>query len=415
MTSDFRPHRASPADIQAGQVTELPGLVLHINPGGLEHGGGIGRMIGYMIDAWKQRPQHPDMRVLDTRGAGHIALSPWHFARCLLIIAALTPRRPLLHVHVAGRGSTIRKIILVHFARALRLPVVLHLHDYDYRQSLQRFPKFIQRLARSMFRISGWVVVLGDKDRDLVETELGVSADRLSVIPNAVPAPRRNSDITANALAQVSAQVSAHVSTRGPVQILFLGNPSRRKGVHDLIAALAERPLRDMDWHVTVAGGGDEIATFRETTHAAGLSERVDFTGWVGRAETMALLESADILVLPSYAEGMAMSVLEGTSYGLCVVCTPVGSLQYVIENEVTGLIVEPGNVAGLRQALSRAIEDRGLRNRLGAEAARVFASKFDAANYPDWVRPIYVSAFAMTAGIPGGEKNGSGKLDASG
>jgi glycosyltransferase involved in cell wall biosynthesis len=368
-----------------------------------------------MIDAWKQRPQYPDMRVLDTRGAGHIALSPWHFARCLLIIAALTPRRPLLHVHVAGRGSTIRKIILVHFARALRLPVVLHLHDYDYRQSLQRFPKFIQRLARSMFRISGWVVVLGDKDRDLVETELGVSADRLSVIPNAVPAPRRNSDITANALAQVSAQVSAHVSTRGPVQILFLGNPSRRKGVHDLIAALAERPLRDMDWHVTVAGGGDEIATFREQAKAAGLSDRVDFTGWVGRAETMALLESADILVLPSYAEGMAMSVLEGMSYGLCVVCTPVGSLQYVIENEVTGLIVEPGNVAGLRQALSRAIEDRGLRNRLGAEAARVFASKFDAANYPDWVRPIYVSAFAMTAGIPGGEKNGSGKLDASG
>jgi glycosyltransferase involved in cell wall biosynthesis len=401
--------------MHAEQFRELPALVLHVNPGGLEHGGGIGRMIGYMIDAWKQRPQHPDMRVLDTRGAGHIALSPWHFARCLLIIAALTPRRPLLHVHVAGRGSTIRKIILVHFARALRLPVVLHLHDYDYRQSLQRFPKFIQRLARSMFRISGWVVVLGDKDRDLVETELGVSADRLSVIPNAVPAPRRNSDITANALAQVSAQVSAHVSTRGPVQILFLGNPSRRKGVHDLIAALAERPLRDMDWHVTVAGGGDEIATFREQAKAAGLSDRVDFTGWVGRAETMALLESADILVLPSYAEGMAMSVLEGMSYGLCVVCTPVGSLQYVIENEVTGLIVEPGNVAGLRQALSRAIEDRGLRNRLGAEAARVFASKFDAANYPDWVRPIYVSAFAMTAGIPGGEKNGSGKLDASG
>ena len=95
---------------------------------------------------------------------------------------------------VAGRGSTIRKIMLVHFARALRLPVVLHLHDYDYRQSLQRFPKFIQRLARSMFRISNRVVVLGDKDRDLVETELGVSADCLSVIPNAVPAPPRTSD-----------------------------------------------------------------------------------------------------------------------------------------------------------------------------------------------------------------------------
>jgi hypothetical protein len=77
VTSDFRPHRASQAgSMHAEQFSELPALVLQVSPGGLEHGGGIGRMIGYMIDAWKQRPQHPDMRVLDTRGAGHIVLSP---------------------------------------------------------------------------------------------------------------------------------------------------------------------------------------------------------------------------------------------------------------------------------------------------------------------------------------------------
>ena len=110
-------------------------------------------MIGYIIDAWHERAECPEMRVLDSRGPGHIMLSPWHFARCLLTIAIVSPRQPLLHVHVAGRGSTIRKIILVHFARLLRLPVVLHLHDYNYRELLQRFPRFIQLAARSMFRI----------------------------------------------------------------------------------------------------------------------------------------------------------------------------------------------------------------------------------------------------------------------
>ncbi|HUN99526.1 MAG TPA: glycosyltransferase family 4 protein, partial [Bradyrhizobium sp.] len=226
--------------------------------------------------------------------------------------------------------------------------------------------------------------------------------DRLSVIPNAVPAPAWKSHVAAG----VTADRSVH--------ILFLGNPSRRKGVHDLIAALAEAPLRNMDWHATVAGGGEEIVTFREQANAAGLSDRVGFPGWVGRAETMALLDSADILVLPSYAEGMAMSVLEGMSHGLCVVCTPVGSLQYVIENDVSGLLVEPGNVADLRQALSRAVEDQGLRSRLGVEAARVFAAKFDAASYPDRMGPVYVSAFARTVGIPRGEeRRGYEKLDA--
>jgi glycosyltransferase involved in cell wall biosynthesis len=366
--------------MKLSETQHMPSVVLHVSPGGLEHGGGIGRMIGYMIDAWRERPDQPEMWVLDTRGAGHIAVSPWHFARCLFTLAVMTPQRPLLHVHVAGRGSTIRKIILVHLARLLCLPVVLHLHDYDYRQSLKRFPKPIRLAAASMFRVADRIVVLGPSDRDLVEIELGVRPERVTVIPNAVPAAPRKRTATAPG---------------APVQILFLGNPSRRKGVHDLIAALALEPLRSLQWRLSVAGGGDEIAGFRELSSAAGISDRVSFLGWVDRATTMSLLESADILVLPSYAEGMAMSVLEGMSYGLCIVCTPVGSLKDVIEDEISGLVVQPGKINDLGQALTRAVSDPALRVRLGAEAARVFANKFDAAHYPDQMQPVYEAAFA--------------------
>jgi hypothetical protein len=119
------------------------------------------------------------------------------------------------------------------------------------------------------------------------------------------------------------------------------------QGVHDLIGALAEPPLRD------IPRTGPRFRTVRPRRF-----HRLD---WTCRDHGV---ESADILVLPSYAEGM------------------------VIENEITGLLVEPGNVADLGQALSRVVEDQGLRNRLGAEAARVFASKLDAASYPDRMRP---------------------------
>jgi glycosyltransferase involved in cell wall biosynthesis len=295
----------------------------------------------------------------------------------------MAPRRPRLHVHVAGRGSTIRKIILVHFARLLRLPIVLHLHDYNYRESLQRFPKLIQLAARSMFRISSRILVLGQDDRDLV-VEIGVSPDRVAVIPNAVPAPPQKRQAAAS---------------NQPVQIVFLGNPSRRKGLHDLIAALAMNPLRSLEWRMSVAGGGNDIGTFRELSRAAGLSDRISFTGWVDRSKTDALLDSADIVVLPSYAEGMAMSILEGMSYGLCIVCTPVGSLKEVIEDEVTGLVVQPGDINQLSKALTRAVSDPALRVQLGSEAARVFANKFDAAHYPDRMGAIYHAALAATSG----------------
>jgi glycosyltransferase involved in cell wall biosynthesis len=386
----FDPEQPGPSSsrlraMNPGEPQQVPPLVLQVSPGGLEYAGGIGRMIGYMIDAWSNKRTHPDMRVLDSRGPGHILLSPWHFARCLLTVAIMAPQHPLLHVHVAGRGSTIRKIILVHFARLLRLPIVLHLHDYNYRESLQRFPKLIQLAARSMFRISSMILVLGQDDHDLVVTEIGVSPDRVAVIPNAVPAPPQKRQAAAST---------------PPVQILFLGNPSRRKGLHDLIAALAMNPLRSLEWRMSVAGGGNDIGTFRELSRAAGLSDRISFTGWVDRSKTDALLNSADIIVLPSYAEGMAMSILEGMSYGLCIVCTPVGSLKEVIEDEVTGLVVQPGDITQLSKALTRAVSDPALRVQLGSEAARTFSNKFDSAHYPDRMGAIYHAALAATSGI---------------
>jgi glycosyltransferase involved in cell wall biosynthesis len=336
-------------------------------------------MIGYMVDAWSILPNRPEMRVLDTRGSGHIALSPWYLLRSLLTVAVLSFQRPLLHVHVAGRGSTIRKIIVVRFARMLRLPVVLHLHDYDYSDSLKKFPVSIQRAAKAMFRNSNQVVVLGPGDRNLAEVVLKVDPGRLSVVSNAVPAPPHS---------------SIRTETPRTVQLLFSGNPSRRKGLHDLIAALKLDPIGNLDWKLTVAGGGSEVETFREMVKAAGLADRISLTGWVDRNKIESLLETADILVLPSYAEGMAMSVLEGMSYGLCIVCTPVGSLKDVVENEVTGLVIQPGEVGALSTALARAVTDPALRARLGAAALRHFAENFNAADYPERMLPIYRAAF---------------------
>jgi glycosyltransferase involved in cell wall biosynthesis len=356
---------------------QLPPVII-VTPGGLEHGGGIGRMIGYMLEAWSRTPERPALQIVDSRGPGHIIFSPLHFARCLATIVVKSPRRPLLHIQVAGRGSTIRKLIVVHLGSLLQLPMVLHLHDYNYRDSFQRFPKPIRLAARSMFRLPERVVVLSKADRDLVVTTFGVKPGRVEIVPNAVPSPARD---------------RSTVSRCGPPHILFLGNPSRRKGVHDLIQALATEPLSNLDWRVTIAGGGGELEGFRKQVRAAGLLERVTFPGWVDRNATAGLLESADMVVLPSYEEGMAMSVLEGISYGLCVVSTPVGGLAEVVEDGISGLVVRPGDVGGLANALATCVAKPALRARLGAGAAERFAQKFDISRYPDRMTRIYEDA----------------------
>lgn len=361
---------------------QLP-TVLIVMGGDLEHCGGIGRMIGYMLDAWCCDASRPAVEIIDSRGPGHIAFSPLYFAKCLATIVVKSPRRPLLHIQLAGRGSTIRKIMIVYLGWLLRLPMVLHLHDYNYRQSLQRFSWPVRHAAQVMFRLPQRIIVLSKADRDLVVATLGVDQDRVEILPNAVPPPQQHRPATPRS---------------GPPHILFLGDLSHRKGVHDLIDALATEPLKSLDWRATIAGGGREAEIFREQARKENLIARLAFPGWVGREAVVGLLETADILVLPSYDEGMALSVLEGISYGLCVVCTPVGGLAEVIEPDVSGLVIQPGDVKGLATALASCASDRALREQLGAGAANRFKQRFDVSLYPKRMRLIYEAAVRQWA-----------------
>jgi glycosyltransferase involved in cell wall biosynthesis len=123
----------------------------------------------------------------------------------------------------------------------------------------------------------------------------------------------------------------------------------------------------------------------------------VHFPGWVDEAGVKALSAKADILVLPSHAEGLAMAVLEGLSYGLVVITTPVGAHTEVIEPGVSGILVPPGDVAALAEALAYVIDDEGLRERLGSGARQRFLDKFDVRGYAGRLAQLHVDLLSHT------------------
>ena len=162
---------------------------------------------------------------------------------------------------------------------------------------------------------------------------------------------------------------------------MFLGYLSARKGVPELLQALASPALAALPWRATLAGGGP-VDEFRVRAATVGLADRVAFPGWIDQSAASALCAVADILVLPSYAEGLAMSVLEGLAHGLAVVATPVGAHAEVIEPDQSGLLVPPGDIAALGAALARVVGDRALRERLRAGARQRFIERFDVRSY---------------------------------
>ena len=356
-----------------------PKAVLIFSAGGLEHGGGIGRMIGYMLDAWPRGCRRPKPKVVDTRGPPRRVLALVIFARSILqLVQAGLTTRPLIYIHIAGRGSTLRKAILTAVARVFRLRIVLHLHDFDYKAFLSTLPASALGLIGWVFRSASAVVVLGQADRQTVTQVLGVSPSAVVVVANCVPAPTIEAPVR---------------PPGGPVQFLFLGDPSRRKGVHDLLAAFSHPSLSGEGvppWRAVIAGGGAEVDGFREAVAALGLGDRVSLPGWVGRDEVQTLLSGADVLVLPSYGEGMAMSVLEGMSHGRCIVCTPVGALAEVIEHGRSGLLVQPGDVEGLAGALRATLDDPEVRERLGAQANARYRNHYDVLAYPERINAVF-------------------------
>jgi glycosyltransferase involved in cell wall biosynthesis len=358
--------------------------ILIVAAGGLEHGGGIGRQMGYFLRAYQQTEQRLRYRIVDSRGPWYLAESPLHvigavvyFGRAILTLSRACLSSPCVaHVNVAGRGSTIRKIILLTIGRALGLRYVLHLHDYDYAEYYRSQGTFLKKLIATMFRRAAAVIVLGRRDLEVVSQLLQLSKDRITVLHNAVPDPVRR---------PVPGK---------PCHLLFLGHLSVRKGIPDLLKALASPAVKDLRWRATLAGGGP-IDEYRNLAKDLGILDSLSFPGWLDETRTSELCANADVLVLPSYAEGMAMSVLEGLSHGLAVITTPVGAHSEVIEPEVSGILVPPGDIAALADALVRVIEDESLRNRLARGARARFLDRFDVHRYAARLEQLHADLFA--------------------
>ena len=369
-------------DLAAGQ-----GHVVVVCPGGLEHGGGIGRQMGYFLNALSAAASPVRYTVVDSRGPwflgasrGKSILSFFYLASCLirLALARCSKQALIAHINITGRGSTLRKMFLVTAAQVIGVRYLLHVHDYDYAADYMGRGKWQQAVVRRMFQRAARVIVLGAADKVRLQALLALLPSHVVVMHNAVPDPH---------------PLPAHPGGT-PVRLLFLGYLSERKGVSDLLQALAGDALKALDWRAIIAGGGD-LDIYANKARSLGIAERTEFPGWLDRPAVEAACAQSDILLLPSYAEGLAMAVLEGLSHGLAVITTPVGAHAEVIEEGVSGLLLPPGNVPALAEALCRVIKDPGLRLDLQRGARFRFLDAFEIGAYAVRLRDLHAQLLA--------------------
>ncbi|MBB3593648.1 glycosyltransferase involved in cell wall biosynthesis [Rhizobium sp. BK529] len=348
--------------------------VRHYVPGGCENGGGIGRLVGYITSSARQAGA--THFVTDTRGPRwSAATSTLRLLGAILTMArdrVVAPTR-IHHIHVAGRGSTSRKLILTEAARMLGCSHILHLHDYDYASDFAARSPRQQALIRRMFQNADCVVALGERDRVTLTTLLGVDGHRVIVVHNCVPDPGARRKLPAD---------------QTPL-IVFLGRLSERKGVPELLLALNHPTMRKLRWRAVLAGDGP-VEEYRRQAAAMGLSDLVEMPGWLGADKIKNLCARADILVLPSHAEGLAMAVIEGLAHGLAVVTTRVGAHEEVISDGKTGVFVPVGDQDALAAALAELVTNPEMRAQLSIKGRAHYLNHFSMMAYMRSIGKLY-------------------------
>jgi glycosyltransferase involved in cell wall biosynthesis len=294
--------------------------------------------------------------------------------------AAAAARRGIETAAVAMRGD-LDLLAVPRLAAAMRGADLVHLHTgraawlgglAAYRAGLpaivtRRMDRRISRGWRTRFiyqRASRRVAAIAPAIiAQLVAA--GVPRQRIALIPSAVDPervrPRREPAAVRDALGAAATDLvllsAAALVPRKGLDVLL-----------DALAALAHRGARPRLW---VAGDGPERAALAARAARLGVAAQV---AWLGQRDDIGdLLAAADVVVLPSRAEGLGVAALEAMAAARPVVASAVGGLAEAVVDGRTGLLVPPGDAVALAHALARLLHEPALRAALGgAGPARV-------------------------------------------
>jgi glycosyltransferase involved in cell wall biosynthesis len=264
-------------------------------------------------------------------------------------------RRIVLHVHSAAGAGFWRDCVFMALASMARCPVVLQLHGSGFERFHDEAGAIARATIKEVFSRAAVLVVPTESQRAWVRSISRES--RVACVPHPVTA----------------AAAPAAIQER-PNVVLFLGKLEARKGVFDLLEAVAAARAMVPDVRLVCAGEGDRGAIARYAQRL-GIADAVKFTGWVGPSGKRSLLDAAAVFALPSYAESMPVSLVEAMAAGIPVIASGVGGIPEAVTDGVTGFLVAPGDTSTLTRVLRKVLLDRTLAARVGAaarEAARL-------------------------------------------
>ena len=280
----------------------------------------------------------------------------------------------IIHYNMPLMGAAIiRDYILLQIAHQLRRPIVLHVHGGNYMKCRQR-PWHIQKLISTIFSWAKHIIVLSEEEKSIVEKDF--KKNNVISLPNCIDLSQaRSYNRTFDAEKQLS--------------LLYLGRIEKNKGIDYILEAAKQLKADGVSFKLHFAGK-EETQDEYIPQFKSELGESFIYHGVVFGKVKSDLLKQCDVFLLPSFYEGLPMSLLETMSFGMVPVVTSVGSIPTVVSDNVNGLYVGVKNTDDIVSSIHHLCTDKALLNRLSSEAQNTIVSLFDDKVYIAKLNSLY-------------------------
>lgn len=276
----------------------------------------------------------------------------------------------IVHLHVSERGSIYRKIIIANICKKMNVKVIFHHHGAEFEEfywSLNiKKQEYINKILEK------------------IDLNIVLSKGLVSNIVN--KAPNANIKVLYNA---VETYESNQYNCNGNI-ILFLGRLGERKGVFDLVEVI--KVLDDIiDKNICFCLCGDgEIEVVKKLIKNYNLDHRVSHIGWIEKEKKKEIFSKCIINVLPSYKEGLPMTILETMSFGIPNISTNIASIPEVINSELNGYLIEPGDIYNLSKRIEELTNNKVLREEFSKNSFKLINEKFSLDKHIELLKSIW-------------------------
>lgn len=296
----------------------------------------------------------------------------WVYLRCVgrLLWALLSGQVAGLHLHSASRGSFWRKAILAGLGRLFGVPYLFHIHSGEFLAFYRdECGPLARRFVGYTLRGASRVIVLSEAWKR--ELDRAIPGLRLEIVKNPIDVPD-------------DGQPCGGTVPR----VLFLGRIRDKKGVFDLLEAMAIVRQAVPNAELVLAGDGD-VEHVRQRAVQLGLGDAVELPGWVDGEAKFDAIRRCEVMALPSYFEGFPIGVLEAMAMGSLVVATRVGGIPDLIRDGENGLLLDAGDIPALARQLTVALTQPAHRSDM-VERARHDAQAYRCEQVVDALDALY-------------------------